>query len=684
MNSFSKNVFDAELGDVILSLKNICKIYPSGEDVVQVLQNINLDIRQGEMVAIIGPSGSGKSTLMNVLGCLDNASLGNYFVSGTDVSMLSSDQLSEFRRNHFGFIFQRYHLLTSLTAVGNVEIPAIYSGISPAKRQEKAIKILSRLGMGNRIDHRPNQLSGGQQQRVSIARALVNDGEIILADEPTGALDQHSGQEVLKILDELHQEGRTIILVTHDSKVADRADRIIEISDGKIIRDEINSNKVPRPKSKNFEEENKDLLLQTKAKEEKIKKSSKNFFSFYEKNRIILDRLQSAFFMAFYSLKSHPLRTFLTMLGVIIGIASVISIVALGNGATAKIMDNMKSLSSNTLTILPGSSISDKNANKITTLNEEDAFTLARQPYVMAASPNVDFTTTASVGSIDVNAQVSGLSAESFDILGIEITEGHFFDKESEINRQQDVVMQENGIKILFPDSKESPINKTLLLGKVMVRIVGIYKPDYEANDTRVGFYMPYTTAQTRFLGKTQVSNITVRIKDDLDSSLAQAAVTKFLTNRHGTKDFFILNSQEMRNRILETFHILTLFVSAIAVISLLVGGIGVMNIMLVTVSERVNEIGVRMAVGARRGDILQQFLIEAVVVCFLGGLIGIGLSIFVGWIAKLNGSSIPFMYTTTSILGAVLFSSMIGVIFGYLPARNASRLTPVAALARD
>lgn len=229
----------AEKADAVLVLENIVRKFPAGETFVTVLKDINLTIKRGEMVAIVGASGSGKSTLMNILGCLDRPSSGRYWISEKETASLSADELSALRRNHFGFIFQRYHLLNELTALGNVEVPAIYAGCPVVTRKQRAQKLLTRLGMGDRINHRPNQLSGGQQQRVSIARALMNNAEVILADEPTGALDKQSGQEVLRILDELHQERRTIIIVTHDMQVAERADRIIEISDGEIIADHV-------------------------------------------------------------------------------------------------------------------------------------------------------------------------------------------------------------------------------------------------------------------------------------------------------------------------------------------------------------------------------------------------------------------------------------------------------------
>jgi macrolide transport system ATP-binding/permease protein len=648
----------------LITLSDLRREFPSGDGTIAVLKDVDLSIRAGEMVAIVGASGSGKSTLMNILGCLDRPTSGSYRISGRETASLEPDELAALRREHFGFIFQRYHLLAELTALGNVEIPAVYAGQSPQDRQVRAAALLGRLGMADRTDHRPGQLSGGQQQRVSIARALMNGANVILADEPTGALDKHSGEEVLKILEELHAEGKTVIIVTHDMAVAARAERIIEISDGVIISD---TRREKRPTAST-----------PGPSEARARGRGSRWTS-------ILDRGREALRMALLSMRAHKLRTFLTMLGIIIGIASVVSVVALGEGSRQQVLANISGLGTNTLEIFAGKDFGDMRSGKITTLVVADATELAKQPYVAAVTPTVSTSSSVRFGAKEASALVNGVSEQYFAAKGTTLAAGQFFDAASVRSMAQDVVIDENTRKALFSDFDGSPVGQVILIGQVPARIVGVAKPQQGGfgSSQNLSLFLPYTTVQARFLGSTSLRSITVRVSDDVATDLAVAAVTTFLTQRHGTKDFFVLNTDDIRQTITATTATLTLLVASIAVISLIVGGIGVMNIMLVSVSERVSEIGVRMAVGARQGDILQQFLIEAILVCLIGGLIGIGAALGFGVLFSVFSSNFSLIYSTTSIVTAFLCSSLIGVVFGYLPARNASRLDPVVALAK-
>ena len=654
----------------LLEVSQLTREFPAGEGTVQILKGIDLKIYPGELVAIIGQSGSGKSTLMNILGCLDKPTQGSYKVNGKETRKLEPDELAQLRREYFGFIFQRYHLLGDLSAAGNVEVPAIYAGADSTERHERAQKLLTDLGLGDKTQNRPSQLSGGQQQRVSIARALMNGGDVILADEPTGALDKHSGVEVMRILRELNAKGHTIILVTHDINVAKNATRIIEISDGQIIDDRQN---IPEY------QENEAALepVQTLVKEPQAKISSW---------RSALDRLGEAFRMALLAMNAHRMRTFLTMLGIIIGIASVVSVVALGNGSQKQILENISSLGTNTITIYQGRGFGDNSrSSQVRTLIPADADALADQPYVQGVSPTVNNSVTGRFKDTEASITVNGVSDQFFDVRGLNFTAGQAFDKFAINERSQDVVIDSNTQKTLFADGSD-PIGQVILLGSVPSRVIGVV----EANAGMFGsdslnVYLPYSTVMSRMLGQSNVRSIIVRVKDEYSSSAAENAILSLLEQRHGAQDVYSQNSDSIRETIENTTKTMTLLVSAIAVISLVVGGIGVMNIMLVSVTERTQEIGVRMAVGARQSDILQQFLIEAILVCILGGILGVLLSLGLGQlVTKLSNGSFQMAYSTTSMIAAFVCSSMIGIVFGFLPARNAAQLDPVAALSRE
>ncbi|MFK4810556.1 MacB family efflux pump subunit [Devosia sp. ZW T5_3] len=645
----------------IISLRGLNRVFATGGEAVTVLRNIDLDIHQGELVAIIGQSGSGKSTLMNILGCLDKATTGKYTFGGKDVGRLGPDALAELRREHFGFIFQRYQLLPDLDAVENVEIPAIYAGVDATARRQRAIDLLTRLGLGERLSHRPNALSGGQQQRVSVARALMNGGEVILADEPTGALDSHSGKELLALLHELHGEGHTIIIVTHDASIAAQAERVIEISDGVIIADR-----------RNGEETRNDRTKQTIRRIARWREG--------------LDRAGEAFRMALRAMVAHKLRTFLTMLGIIIGIASVVSVVALGQGSQQTVLNNIASIGTNTINIYPGSGFGDRRSARIQTLVPSDAAAIGEQPFADSVSPQVSSNATVLFRATSSNATVTGVGAGYFQVNGRTFTDGVGFNETSVSQMTQEAVIDKNASDAFFVNGEE-PVGQVIMLDNVPVRVIGVVAnvTGFGPGGNSANVYVPYTTAMRRILGQSYLSSVAVRVADSYDMSQAEADITELLTRLHGGKtDFFLQNTATIRETIESTSQTLTLLISTIAVISLVVGGIGVMNIMLVSVSERTKEIGIRMAVGARRGDILRQFLIEAVLVCFVGGAAGVALSFGLGsaLTALVQGATVR--YSAESIVLAILSSSLIGVVFGFMPARSAARLDPVEALARE
>jgi macrolide transport system ATP-binding/permease protein len=646
----------------IIALKGLSRAFQSGGDSVTVLNDIDLVIEAGEMVAIMGASGSGKSTLMNIIGCLDRASAGTYEFGGRNISALTPDELAELRREHFGFIFQRYQLLSDLNAVENVAVPAIYAGIDGAARNERAVRLLTRLGLGDRLHHRPNALSGGQQQRVSVARALMNGGEVILADEPTGALDSKSGAELMALLKELHAEGHTIIIVTHDPLIAAQAQRIVEISDGRIVAD-------------------------TRQEADAVRGVLAAGTGTARVNRVRewLDRGIEALRMATRAMTAHKLRTFLTMLGIIIGIASVVSVVALGQGTQQSVLANIASIGTNTINVYPGSGFGDRTANRIRTLVPTDVEAIAGQAYADSVTPKVSSNATVLFKNISATASVSGVGADYFRVSGSTLTAGASLNDQSIATRSQEAVIDANAVSALFKNG-ENPIGQVIMLGKVPVRIIGVVanSTGFGPGNSSANVYVPYTTAMTRILGQSYLTQIIVRVADTADMDTAESQIQALLNRLHGKTDFYLQNTNTIRDTIESTSGMLTLLISAIAVISLIVGGIGVMNIMLVSVSERTKEIGIRMAVGARRGDILRQFLTEAVLVCIIGGAVGIGLSFALGFGLTQIVPAAKLSYSGLSIAAALLSSTLIGIVFGFMPARSAARLDPVQALARE
>lgn len=655
-----------EVDAPLMQVKGLIREFKAGEQTIRVLHDIDLTINKGEMVAIIGQSGSGKSTLMNILGCLDQASAGEYKIYGQSVSRLDADELAKLRREHFGFIFQRYHLLGDISARDNVAVPAVYAGMDGRARNERAEKLLTDLGLGDKVNNRPNQLSGGQQQRVSVARALMNGGDVILADEPTGALDSKSGEDVMAILHDLNAQGHTIIMVTHDPNLAAQAERVIELKDGYVIADYKNDN-----------------YKQAQAQPEPVLENNrKSAFSSF------IDRLFEAFKMSLLAMRAHKMRTLLTMLGIIIGIASVVSVVGLGKGSQEQILANISSLGTNTITVIDGYPWGDpRRSYGDDNLTPEDAQAVADQPYVVSVSPQLDNNTSVRYRNVQEAANVSGVGKDYLSVTGETLIQGQGFDEQSILRRTQDIIIDDNAKQTFFPNVA-NPIGEVVLIGSVPGRVIGVLAPNDGGFGGQVDsptLYMPYTTMMSRIKGTPNIERFVALIDDSISSSAAESAISTLIEGRHGTDDFRIRNSDSIRQTIESTTTAMTLLISSIAIISLVVGGIGVMNIMLVSVTERTNEIGVRMAVGARQSDILQQFLIEAILVCILGGLLGIGLAFAIGeLINRVGGESFKVIYSPTSIIAAFVCSTLIGVVFGFLPARNAAKLDPVEALSRD
>ena len=542
----------------LIEMNGINRHFGAGESRVQVLKDINLSITKGDFVAIIGQSGSGKSTLMNILGCLDTPSSGSYRIDGEETAAMDNDALAALRRKRFGFIFQRYNLLGSLNARDNVALPSVYAGMAQSARHRRANQLLADLGLQGKENNKPSELSGGQQQRVSIARALMNGGEIILADEPTGALDTHSGENVMEILHDLHRQGHTIIMVTHDPGIAANANRVIEIRDGEIINDS----------SKNA-----DI-----APSQVASLPENNSWAFFK------DQFAESFRMSVQAILAHKMRSLLTMLGIIIGIASVVSVVALGRGSQQKILQDISAMGTNTISIYPGSGFGDRRAGRIRTLSVADADTLAQQQYVASVTPSTSTSGTITYRNTDLTAQLYGAGEQYFDVRGIKLAEGRFFDADDVHQNNQVVVIDQNTKEKLFGRDIQ-PLGRVLLFNKRPLTVIGITQKDdspFSGGSDSLQLYAPYTTVMHKITGDKHIRAITVKVQDGVNSQTAEKSITDLLVARHGTQDFFTSNSDSIKQTIESTTNTMTLLISSIALISLVVGGIVVMNIMLV------------------------------------------------------------------------------------------------------
>ncbi len=640
----------------LLSLNNIQRYYPNGDTVVRALDDVSLTVWPGEFVAIIGQSGSGKSTLMNLIGCLDKANTGTYHVLDQDVAGLDADQLAALRRETFGFVFQRYNLLNTASATENIEIPALYAGLSKTERHSRAIHLLERLGLTDRKDHKPMQLSGGQQQRVAIARALMNDAPVILADEPTGALDSQSGKEVMALLSDLHSEGRTILLITHDEKVAAHAQRIITLRDGKIVSDD---------------GEKRSGRLLSPPQHRGIGAAG------------VAAELLEAAKTAMRSLHANLFRTALTLLGIVIGVAAVVTMLAVGQGSQEKVLDQMRAMGTNILSIRPGAP-GLRGSSDVATLIPSDVDAIAELDNVEWASPERNARQTVRYGNIDYATSVQGVAPSMIQVREWQVADGDFFDERDMRRYAPVIVLGQTVRQILFPDGSD-PLGRYVMVGNIPFEVIGVMSAkgaDAMGSDRDDSVFVPLTTGLIRLFGQNYLGGITVKVRDVEQIDTTQQAITDLLFARHQVEDFRIRNMASILATAAETQNTFTLMLGIVAAISLLVGGIGVMNIMLVSVTERTREIGIRIATGARRRDILLQFNTEAAVVCTLGGLMGVLLGFAAGYGLRYFDMAIIFSPMPAILAFSCAFGT--GLLFGYLPARKAAGLDPVVALAAE
>ena len=646
-------------------MEGIVKRYPVGDSEIEVLHGISLRVEVGEFVAIIGPSGSGKTTLMNILGLMDTPSSGRFELQGKDVSRLSPDERAGARGRLFGFIFQRYNLLSAQTSLENVELPAAYIGMPAPERRERATKLLQSLGLGHRTGNRPNQLSGGEQQRVAVSRALMNGGDIILADEPTGALDTARGRELMLKIHELHAAGHTVILITHDPGVAAEAERVIRIVDGNIISDERlrSSAKATDPC------EGKPLAspaLPPPAKRRKL---------------ILIADLMEALRMAIHALRSNLFRSFLTMLGVIIGVASVVVMLAIGEGSQRSMMESMSRMGTNILRIVPGA----KNSITGGDLTLQDVASIQDISHVRQVVPTVWSGLMLRYRDKSYTCQVGAVSPNFPDAENRLIVRGGFFTEKDDDHRAPVVAL---GIKVaneLFGRGGD-PVGKYILLNNAPFLVVGVIAVRGGSGDGRDReddiAVIPISTGEARIYRSPRLSSIGVQVDEFKNVDSVQDEIRSRLNRLRQQEDFRIFNQAAMIEAARHTQDTFRFLLGAVASVSLVVGGIGVMNIMLVNVVERTREIGVRMACGARSRDIQLQFLTEAILICLVGGLIGVLAGVLISSIVTVGDTKAVILLPPILLSFGAAFVT--GVLFGYWPARKASQLDPVVALSSE
>ena len=714
----------------LIELREVRKRFGGRDGVpeVEILHGIDLRIRAGEYVAIVGASGSGKTTLMNILGCLDQPSNGEYLFQGEAVPGLDDDALAALRREVFGFVFQGYHLIGTSSALDNVAMPARYAGVGEQARHERAAALLSRLGLEERLQYLPHQLSGGQQQRVSIARALVNGGRVILADEPTGALDSTSGEQVMQQLDELAAAGHTLILITHDPAVAARARRIISMADGRIVGDAtapVDGKARPLPETGRAVAEDSLPVRHADAPVQHanapVRKDGRpcaeapadvpteapadlsdlhplrgrggepapaghpaqDLPALRGRGRLpLLVDLPEILRSAWRVMRLNRLRTGLTLLGIIIGVASVIVMLAVGQGSQEKVLAEMQTFGLRTIYIFR-EWLSD--TQQARPLSMADVAAVQQVPNVEQASPVIDQNgIIVRHGNRTLRTNLSATTRHFAQALNWPVSQGTLLETEDEHDLRKVVLLGERVRQALFGAHGQA-VGQEILVGNVPFRVIGVMAPKpapFPGDDVNNQVIVPVGAAAVRLVGSMELSRINVVIRDMRHAAETEAAIVKTLTARHGRKDFSILNQAQAVQQLAQANRTLTLMLGLIAAISLLVGGIGVMNVMLMTVRERTREIGIRMATGARQTDILRQFLMEAMLLTGIGGTVGVSGGLLVGLGLKALG--IPMAFST--LAAAVAFGCAVatGVIFGFMPARQAARLDPVRALAGE
>ncbi|MDD5484093.1 MAG: ABC transporter permease [Kiritimatiellae bacterium] len=662
----------------MIRLSNVFKTYDRGETAVHALQGVSLEIAEGEFVAVMGPSGSGKSTLLHILGLLDVLDDGNYNLFGHDIHHLSDDALTGIRNTSIGFVFQHFNLLPRTTALENVLLPVLYAHHKP--NPEAGRQALSAIGLADRITHRPNELSGGQQQRVAIARALINNPRLILADEPTGNLDSKSAGEIMEIIAGLNRAGLTVVMVTHEEDIARYAGRIIHMRDGMIQRDE------PNAARRKMETRNPQISGRPSpppSRNPPTASSGQNGW------KSLAAGTAANLKQAWRALRANKVRAALSMLGILIGVAAVIAMLAIGQGARKSIEDQLASMGSNLLTMRSGPPRTGgvrMSEGMITRFTRENIADIKREIHTVSNAAGVVYGRgQATYGGKNWNTRVMGVEPVYAPMHASRPIVGRFFNENEMLAKARVAAIGMTLVRELFDGA--NPLGEYVKINKVNFQVVGVLPEKGSTHwwDQDDLIMIPLTTAMDRLLGTKYLHLIEIEVASQADMEKTQEQIRELIIRTHRLppsrhESFDIRNMAEIQDALTETSRVLSWLLSGIAAVSMLVGGIGIMNIMLVSVTERTREIGIRKAVGAKRRDIMIQFLTEALVISIFGGLMGITC----GWLISLGVSYFAdwaSIVTAFSITLAVSFSAAIGVVFGLWPARKAAVLSPIDAL---